>query len=287
MGRRKRICRGAAAVLAVLLLLSRPALAAGAEKLGVSTRAMSPNATSQSLGARLEETALGDYVADAFRLGTGAAVALVPGGMLAKSLPGGDLTAEDAEAVFEVSQAVCTIERTEEQLFALLEEGVGTLSLSEEEKLDPDSGPDGFLQISGVSVVFDASQRSGRRVRSITMDDGTALSRAGARSFTVAVPASMLDGSLGFSDLEGLDAQSSAGTAAQLLCAHIREQGQVEIPALGRYVRLGSMDQPLYERFHAAFWLPYVIIAIAAVRLSLQRHRPREADGSRSRRYWE
>ena len=273
-------------MLGALLLLCQPALAAGAEKLGTSDRAMSPNATSQSLGARLEETALGDYVADALRLGTGADAALVPGGILARSLPGGDLTAADAAAVFAADQAVYTVELVEGQLFALLEEGVGTLALSEGEKLEPDSGSDGFLQISGLSVTFDASQRSGRRVRSITVDDGTALSKSGVRSFTVAVPASMLDGSLGFEGLMELEAAPAAATAAELLCAHIREQGQVEIPEVGRYTRLGTTDQTLYERFHVGSWLPYVVIAIVVVRLSLQRHRPRDADGSHSKRYW-
>ena len=283
MGIRK-LCRAAAAAAAALLLLCQPCLAAEAV-IGTSTRAMSPNATSQSLGARLEETALGDYVADALRLGIGADIAIVPGGMLTRSLPGGSVTRADAQGIFADDQMVYTVELTEQQLFALLEEGVSTLVLDDAERLEAGSGADAFPQVSGFAFVFDASQKAGKRVRSVTLDDGTALSKGGDRTLTAALPASMLDGSLGFADLKDL-AATPVDTASELLCAHIQGQGQVEIPEVGRITRQGTSDQTLYERVHARVWLPYVIVAIVVVRLSLQRHRAREADGSRSKRYW-
>lgn len=282
----KRTCGIAAALLMLLTVLCCPAFAMQDGVIGTSARAMSPNATSQSLGARLEETALGSYVADAFRLGAGADIAVLPGALLAHSLPGGDLTEEDAAAVFADAQTVFTVELTEGQLFDLLEEGVGDLVLSEAERLAPESASDRFLQLSGISVTFDASQRPGGRVRSIEADDGTGFSRAGTRKLTVALPGTMLDGSLGYAWLAEKDAVP-VGSASELLCSHISSQGQVEIPELGRYVRLGTSDQTLYEQLHVSSWLPLLIVAIVVVRLSFQRHRARNADGSYSGRYWQ
>ena len=282
----RRVRAAAAAALMLVVMLCRPAWAYSSESIGTSVRAMSPNATSRSLGARLEETALGSYVADAFRLGAGTDIALVPGGILDRSLPGGDLTREDAAAVFATPQTVFAVELTEKQLFDLLEEGVGELVLSESERLAPESASDRFLQTSGICVTFDASQRPGSRVRSVTMDDGTALSRNGIRKLTAALPEAMLDGSLDRAWLAETDAVP-AGTASELLCRHIQSQDQVEIPELGRYVRLGTSDQTIYEQLHASSWLPLLIAAIAALRLSLQRHRARDADGSFSKRYWQ
>ena len=79
------------------LLFLRPAAAAAGEVLGSSTAAMSPNVTTRSYGARLQETALGCYVADSLRAGTGAQLAIVCGGLLVQSLPGraADLSAAD------------------------------------------------------------------------------------------------------------------------------------------------------------------------------------------------
>lgn len=101
---------------------------------------MSPNRTTQSYGARVEETALGNYVADAFRQAAGTDIAIECGGHLVKSLPGGDLTAADAAAVFDRDRMVVAVELTAGQLFALLEHGVGTLDIDEAEQLEPGVG---------------------------------------------------------------------------------------------------------------------------------------------------
>lgn len=281
----KRLCKAAVAAL-LLAVLCRPAWSLPSEIIATASRAMSPNATSRSLGARLEETALGNYVADAFRLGTACDIAAVPGSLLARGLPGGDLTKEDAAAVFAQAQTVVSVELTEGQLFELMEEGVEDLVLSEAERLDPDSASDRFLQISGFSVTYDVSQRPGHRVRSVEKDDGTALSRDGEERLTAAVPEVMCSGALDYAVLRGAETVP-VGAASELLSSHIAAQEQVEIPELGRYETLGTSDQTLYDRLRVSSWLPYLIVVIVVVRLSLQRHRAREADGSRSKRYWE
>lgn len=283
-------------LLAACLLRAPAAAASGATVIGSSTRAMSPNRTTQSYGARVEETALGNYVADAFRQAAGTDIAIECGGHLVKSLPGGDLTAADAAAVFDRDRMVVAVELTAGQLFALLEHGVGTLDIDEAEQLDPESGFDGFPQVSGFSFVYDVSQKPGRRVRSVTLDGGAALSAgetrtltaalsAGeTRTLTAALPADMLDGSLGFSMLEGLPARP-VGLQSELLSSLIAGQQEVSIPETSRAVVLGTAEHTLFEALHARFWLPYLILIILVIRLPMQRHRARNADGSLSRRY--
>lgn len=271
-------------LLAACLLRAPAAAASGAAVIGSSTRAMSPNRTTQSYGARVEETALGNYVADAFRQAAGADIAIECGGHLVKSLPGGDLTAADAAAVFDRDRMVVTVELTAGQLFALLEHGVGTLDIDEAEQLDPESGFDGFPQVSGFSFVYDVSQKPGRRVRSVTLDGGAALSAGETRTLTAALPADMLDGSLGFSMLEGLPARP-VGLQSELLSSLIAGQQEVSIPETSRAVVLGTAEHTLFEALHARFWLPYLILIILVIRLPMQRHRARNADGSLSRRY--
>lgn len=283
-GRRAALLVCLPVLLAACLLRAPAAAASGATVIGSSTRAMSPNHTTQSYGARVEETALGNYVADAFRQAAGTDIAIECGGHLVKSLPGGDLTAADAAAVFDRDRMVVAVELTAGQLFALLEHGVGALDIDEAEQLDPESGFDGFPQVSGFSFVYDVSQKPGRRVRSVTLDGGAALSAGETRTLTAALPADMLDGSLGFSMLEGLPARP-VGLQSELLSSLIAGQQEVSIPETSRAVVLGTAEHTLFEALHARFWLPYLILIILVIRLPMQRHRARNADGSLSRRY--
>lgn len=258
------------------LLFLRPAAAAAGEVLGSSTGAMSPNVTTRSYGARLQETALGCYVADSLRAGTGAQLAIVCGGLLVQSLPGGSITADDVRAVFRQDQPVLVVTVEAETLFQVLEQAVSFAQLGEDELLDPDSAADQFPQISGFSFVFDVSQLPGRRAREITLEDGTALERTDPRSFTLAVPQAMTDGTLGFSALEGLRS-TSGDTLSGLLARYLQSQGQVVIPETGRITMLGSAGQTLFEQFHIGSLLPYVILLILLIRLPWRRRRQRAA----------
>ena len=73
-------------LLCWMLVCFLPLSAAGAASpvLGSSTGAMSPNRTTQSYGAQLQETALGCYVADSLRAGTGAQLSIICGGLRSK-----------------------------------------------------------------------------------------------------------------------------------------------------------------------------------------------------------
>lgn len=240
--------------------------------IGTSERAMSPNMTTQSYGARLEETALGCYVADGMRSGCGTDIAIECGGHLVRSLPGGTLTEEDTRAVFAGDLEVAVVELTADQLFDLLEYAVGELQIDEAERLDRESGSDRFPQVSGFSFEFDVSQLPGRRLRRVTLADGTELSRGDPRILTAALPMDMLDGTLGFSMLEGLDCRA-AGTQSELLIRHIREEGQVTLPRTGRITMVGSEEDTLFESLNIGYFLPYILLLVVLFRLVWRKRR--------------
>lgn len=257
-------------MLVCFLLLC--AAGAASPALGSSTGAMSPNRTTQSYGAQLQETALGCYVADSLRAGTGAQLSIIYGGLLVRSLPGGTITSDDVKAVFQQDQPVLVVTIQAKALFQVLEQAVSYAQLGEDELLDPDSSAEQFPQISGFSFVFDVSQLPGRRVREITLEDGSHLEQTDTRSFTLAVPQNMTDGTLGFSVLEGTTG-TAAGTLSELLASYIQDQGQVSIPETGRITMLGSAGQTLFEQLHMSELLPYVLLLVLLIRLPWRRRR--------------
>lgn len=242
---------------------------ASAPSIGESPRAMSPNPTRQSLGAQLQETALGSYAADALRAGAGADIAVLGGGQLVRSLPGGAVTAEDAERVFSGDGAVVTVELTCRQLFDLLEFGVGSAQIDDAERVDPNSGSPWFPQVSGFSFTFDVSQLPGRRVRQVMLESGETLHREDACVLTAALPRTLLDSAPCCAGLEG----RAAGELGQLLAAYIAAQGTVAIPALGRITMVGSAEDTLYERFQIGTLLPYILLVAVLLKLAWRKRR--------------
>lgn len=269
---RKTIDRFLCFVLVMLLCVT----GASAAAIGTSQGAMSPRVTSQSYGARLQEVPLGSYVADGMRSAAGTDIAIECGGHLVKALPGGEVTEEDARAVFAGDLDIAVVELTPAMLFDLLEHAVGYGQINEEEQLDKETGFDGFPQISGFSFEFDVSQLPGRRLRAVTLDDGRELSRGDDLVLTAALPVDMLDGSLGFDMLKGLTYEV-IGTQSALLIDHIREQGQITAPARGRITMQGFEQKTIYEKWNVGLYLPYVILLILLFRLPWRNKRKRGA----------
>lgn len=261
-----RLCRCVLGGLSAALCLVQTASAA----VGESPRAMSPNPTSQSYGARLEETALGSFVADGMRESAGTDIAIECGGHLVNSLPGGAITEEDVRRVFAGDVEILRVELTCPQLFDLLEFAVGAARIDGAERLDAASGGDCFPQISGFSLEFDVSQLPGRRVRRVELDGAGPIRREEGRTLTAALPRDLLDGTLGYRGLEAL-AGSPVGRQGELLVRYVRAQGRVDIPAGGRIAMVGSSDGTLYESLSLGTLLPYLLLAAALLRLLWRR----------------
>lgn len=252
--------------------------------LGVSEGAMSPRRTSVSYGSRVEETAMGSFVADAFRVETGAAVAVVCGGHLKESLPGGELTKTSVYGVFEEDHTVGMAELPVGLFFEVLEHAVGQTAIDEAERIDPNSGFDGFPQVSGFRFTYDASQPAGERVREVTLDDGRSLSATDQGTVTLAAPEDLLRGELGFTMLRGTT-YSEVGTEAELLAAYIASwPGEITRPDIGRIQVVGTADNSIYRNLGLGNFLPYIILIALLVTLPRQKNRVRNMDGTLTKR---
>lgn len=267
--------RRALCAMAAALLCTGTAYAA-APAIGNSPRAMSPNPTRQSYGARFQETALGSYVADGMRLAAGTDIAIECGGHLENSLPGGDIAEEDVRRVFAGDVEIVAVELTCRQLFDLLEYGVGSAQIDEAEQLDLSSGSDCFPQISGFSFEFDVSQLPGRRLRRVELDQGGEISREDERLITAAIPEDLRSGTLGYAGL--MDAEGRiVDRQRSLLASHIADQGQVSIPADGRIIMVGAADNTLYNSLQIGTLLPYILLIAVLFRLAWRKTRRKRA----------
>ncbi len=106
---------------------------------------------------RCRETNIGDLCADAFRVVSGADIAVVNGGGVRAGIKKGEVTYGAIFAVHPFGNTLCVVEATGRQILDALELAVSkTESVSETEKgATGESG--GFLQVSGIKMTVDAS----------------------------------------------------------------------------------------------------------------------------------
>jgi len=158
---------------------------------------------------RTQETNLGDLVADLMRERHGADAALFNGGAIRtnRTVPPGPLTKRDVHSLLPFTDVVLKLEMSGRDLRAALEHGLA--------QVDREGG--GFLQISGVRLVWDPRVPVGRRIVSATvggrpLEDDTA--------YTVAVPGYLVRGGDGytvFARARVVVGEASAPQVAQLV----------------------------------------------------------------------
>jgi 5'-nucleotidase len=147
------------------------------------------------------ETALGDIVAEAFLAkyaSAGAQIAVVNGGGIRDGFPSAylpsdttlrrpatgyaqgppyDLVVGDAYTVYPFSDLCVVRTITGAILWRMLEASV----------FDEPTASDGFLQVAGFQFTYELSAPAGARVQSVTLADGTAISRDDTSSLTLVV----------------------------------------------------------------------------------------------------
>ena len=127
--------------------MKEKALKEGERKVGVSEVHLSPDDASGNRLVRSQETNIGNFCADAFRVVLKTDVAMVNGGGIRADLPQGEVTYNDLCSVFPFNNTACTASLTGQQLLDALEFSVSSLP-----------GEDGsFMQVSGVKFEVDAS----------------------------------------------------------------------------------------------------------------------------------
>ncbi|MHB8798687.1 MAG: bifunctional metallophosphatase/5'-nucleotidase [Thermoanaerobaculia bacterium] len=176
-------------------------------------------------GSHERETPLGSLVADAFREGTGADAALVPGSSLRAPLPAGPLSMRHVAAVLPFGNRVATVELAGAVLRAVLERSLSAVGRR----------TGGLLQLSGVTVEADLDAPAGRRLLAVRVA-GTPL-REDA-TYRVAVSSFLAAGGDGHVELAaGRRLEGAEPLDADLLAEHLRKLsrgGPAEPPTLGR-----------------------------------------------------
>ena len=181
-------------------------------------------------GAALHETSLGDLVADAVRQAAGADIALVAADEITEaSIPAGSVPPQRIIKTLryadDPSDTVVVLKLTGTQLLKVAERSVSRAP----------QPFDGFLQVSGLELRFDAGQPEGKRVH---------LTVAGVpvradQSYRVAVTRPLADGGFGYfrfwnkSDVEGGSFPPLAAALGAYLAAHKTLHVQTENRIVG------------------------------------------------------
>lgn len=193
-------------------------------------------------GARGGECTLGDATADAMRESFGTEIALLPGGVFAFNLLGGDITREDVYLIFPGEDMLGTAELTAAELWEVLEHSVSKFTVNESDCVDWENSLfDGFLQVSGLSFRFDASSLPGERVTEVTLDDGRTIDPADHETIiTVVSTAEMLSGGYGYPTL---DWRETDLTLPEMFIRYLATvDGALKAPELSRITMIGTAD---------------------------------------------
>ncbi|MFI9485666.1 bifunctional metallophosphatase/5'-nucleotidase [Promicromonospora sp. NPDC052451] len=174
--------------------------------------------------SRSQETALGDFVADAFRAQHGADIGWVNGGGLRAEAPGPDFTLRDAYSIAPFANRVMHVRVTGAGLLRSLEDAVSRVQ---------DAGG-GFPQVSGMAYTYSPSAPAGTRVSDVRVGgaplDETATYTVAATNYVVGGG----DGVTGFADAEILVPLADAPVDAETIAAHARTLSTIDIEPEGR-----------------------------------------------------
>lgn len=140
-------CDADSKVQAYVEQIKEEAMAAGERVIGKSDVTLFMRDDSGTRIVRTQETALGNFCADALRSVLGSDVAFVNGGAIRANIPQGDISYNTLMKVFPYNNSVCTATMTGRQIMDALEVSVRVLP--------KENG--GFLQVSGIRFKVDTS----------------------------------------------------------------------------------------------------------------------------------
>ena len=131
---------------------------AGLNKIvGVSEVALTTVSDSGMRLVRNRETNLGDFCADAYRLVSGADIALVNGGGIRADIAAGEITYGDILDVHPYGNSLCVVNATGQQILDALEMASRFCLPNSNDGQNAVGENGGFLQVSGLKYVIDTS----------------------------------------------------------------------------------------------------------------------------------
>lgn len=196
----------------------------------------------------IEENELGDLVADAVKNQTGADIALINGGDFINSLGSGEVTYGELLDLFTENYELGLATMTPKELKAVLELSVSQLQVdTDTERIDTqNSKSEGFLQISGLLVKYDASAPVGERVLKMTLTDGTELDLEDTTTnLNVAATAYMLSGGYGY-DTVSFETISDL-TIAEAVADYIGENPDLQLDETDRITVIGVRGKSIID----------------------------------------
>lgn len=249
----KRTCSILFSIL-LSVALAVPALAAGGQ-IQTLLRATDDD------GYICKETSLGSYAADTLRQAAGTDFAMLPSELLGLNLQAGIADETAIAQSFPQDEAVYVVSLTSAELREILETACAHLTLDETEHLDKAASQwGGFLQLSGLHVIYNVSSPAGQRLYSVKLDDATELDMTDdATRYTAAVPASMLDGTYGYPEMR---AEREVGALRELVAARIAAEGVTEEPSGKRIILYGARENEIIGYFSPVFII-FVIVLMA------------------------
>lgn len=185
-----------------------------------------------NLGSRTRETNLGNLIADAFRAGTKADIAIMNGGSIRANttFAVGSISKRDVVSMLPFENPIVKIEATGAQIKAALENGISQIVETSE------SGR--FPQVSGLAFEYDARKPAGSRVVSVTIS-GQPLDEK--KTYTLASSMFLIAGGDGYTMFKSsklLIAPESAAIDSAVLSDFISAAGEVSPKIEGRIKRL-------------------------------------------------
>lgn len=219
---------------------------------GMLLAAMSGN------GSLTDESVMGDACADAVRLDTGADFAIVPGGAFQANLEPKPCSFGNICAVLTEPEAPLAVaDITAPDLVRMLEAGLSHIVLNEKEEIDREASAfEGFPQVSGFTVTYDASAHAGERVMHIRTETGEIDLTDGMTVYTVAAPESLFQGAY---DYPVHEAQTADTTLAEALADYVAAGTGDSYTGQGRITAVGCTDYNIVNNF------PLVLCVLAAI----------------------
>ena len=186
---------------------------------------------------RSRETNLGNLLADLLRAHFGSEIAFVNSGQIRDSIPPGPVDIKRVLRILPFNSPAVTLSITGQQLLQVLENSASRL---------PDTNGR-FLQISGMTVEYDASAPSGRRVHEVHVG-GRPLEPG--RRYSVATDAFLADGGDGYTMLAGATDRMERQLPMRDLLLEALRAGPLKASTDGR-IRFRGGESALPEPSHS------------------------------------
>jgi 5'-nucleotidase / UDP-sugar diphosphatase len=184
----------------------------------------------ESEAVRTRETNFGDLLAEMMRKQTGADVAFVNGGAIRGTIPAGQVTFKQVMRTLPYNDSLVTVKLNGAELRETLENSVSRI---------PEAGR--FLQVAGLSFVFDAAAPAGARVKDIRVGGAPVNTE---RDYAVAVNSFVANGGDGFALFPQARGRAEHQTMLRDLLAKALESAPVDIRTDGRIRAEGAATPP-------------------------------------------